>query len=152
MHKPYYGAYIYKFGTGFVGIRFGTGKGISTWEPINDRLHEDFINNYSFMNVYGTLQKIKGEWNAYASDGMSEVKIREHYLDLLLKYHMSHMSICIHNYHYEDRNRPFICRLDCLTKEQFYYMLQALEYETMYNMDVWSCKLGDVEKFAWKGV
>lgn len=150
MHKPYYGAYIYKFGTGFVGIRFG--KGMSTWEPINDRLHEDFINNYSFMNVYGTLQKIKGEWNAYDFYGMSEVKIREHYLDLLLKYHMSHMSICIHNYHYEDRNKPFICRLDCLTKEQFYYILQALEYETMYNMDVWSCKLGDVEKFAWKGV
>lgn len=152
MKKPYYRAYIYKFGTGFVGIRFETGKGISTWEPINDRLHEDFINNYAFMNVYGTFQKIKDEWNAYDFYGMSEVKIRERYLDLLLKYHISHMSICIRDYHYEDRNIPFICRLDCLTKEQFYYILQALEYETMYSMDVWDCKLGDVEKFAWKGV
>ena len=152
MYKPYYRAYIYMSGTGFVGVRFGTGKGISTWEPINDRLHEDFINNYAFMNVYGTFQKIKDKMKAYDCCGMAEAWIREHYLNLLLKYHVSHMSICIHNYHYEDRNRPFICRLDCLTREQFYYILQELKHETMYSMDVWDCKLGDVEKFAWKGV
>lgn len=152
MRKPYYGAYIYKFGTGFVGVRFGIGKGISAWEPINDKLHEDFVNNYSFMRIYECLRKIKDEMEEYASDGMSEVKVREHYLDLLLKYHMSNMSICIRNYHYEDPNIPFICRLDCLEREQFYYILQALEYEVMYDMRVWDCKLGDIEKFAWKGV
>ena len=139
------------FGTGFVGVRFG--KGISTWEPINIRLHEDFINNYTFMNIYGTLKQIKEEMEEYNYNGkMAEVKVHERYLDLLLKYHMSNMSICVWNYHYKDPNIPFICRLNCLTKEQFYYILQALEHEIAYNMKVWDCKLRDIEKFAWKGI
>lgn len=148
MKKPYYGAYIYKFGTGFVGIRFRTGKGISTWEPINDRLHEDFINNYSFMNVYGTLQKIKDEMEEYARDGMSEVKVHEHYLDLLLKYHMSNMSVYMWPY-----GEPFISRLDCLDKEQFSHLIRVLDLTYRSStMQIWHCKLGDLDTFAWKGV
>lgn len=147
MHKPYYGAYIYMFGTGFVGVRFGTGKGISTWEPINDRLHEDFINNYAFMNVYNTLKKIKDKMEEYVSYRMSEAWIREHYLNLLLKYHMSHMSVYMWPY-----GKPFISRLDCLNKEQFIHLIHVLDITYRSDMRVWECKLGDLDTFAWKGV
>ena len=159
MHKPYYGAYIHKFGTGFVGIRFGTGKGISTWEPINDRLHEDFINNYSFMNVYGTLKKIEEKINDYTNgrmtaDRMTELKIRERYLDLLLQYHLSNMSVYVNDWWppSELHSGTLISRLDCLDGGQFFHLMHLLEIEYNSNMKVWECKLGDLDTFAWKGV
>lgn len=147
MKKPYYGTYIHKFGTGFVGVRFG--KEISTWEPINDKLHEDFINNYSFMNIYGTLQTIKDKIYEHIKDKMAKVKVHELYLDLLLKYRMSNMSVYVNDWLH---NGPFISRLDCLNEEQFYYLMNVLEIEYKSNIKVWDCKLGDLDKFVWKGV
>ena len=145
MHKPYYNAYIYKFGTGFLGVRFE--KRTSACEPINDRLYEDFINNYSFMSVYGCLKKINDEMEEYVRGVTYKVKIHEHYLDLLLKYNMSHMSVYIWLY-----DKPFISRLDCLNKEQFIHLIHVLDITYKSDMRVWECKLGDLDTFAWNGV
>ena len=100
------------------------------------------------MGMYSALQKIENEMKEYVCDGMSEVKIRGHYLDLLLKYDMSSMSVYMWPY-----GKPFISRLDCLNKEQFYHLIHVLDLTYRSStMQIWHCKLGDLDTFAWKGV
>ena len=153
MRKPYYSTYLYKNNEGFMGIRFM--KKVSVMEPINERLHEDFINEFSFMNIYGTLKQIHEDMDKQWKEGKlwkvqhARKLLKEYYLQLLLKYRMSNLSVCMYNSRF---GNPFVCRLDCLTHEQFLYLIEALDLEYRTNMMVWDCKIGDLKQFMWKGV
>ena len=141
MKKPYYDNYVY-IGTEFVGIRLG--KKTHMVESINERLYEDFINNYSFIQIYGVFKTIQEKMCEYKVSG---TQLRKCYLNLLLEYNISHMSI------YMNENEPVICRLDCLTRDSFNIIMYWLEIiyrsDTMRAME---CKLRDFDKFSYEGI
>lgn len=121
-------------------------------EPINNQLHEGFVNNYVLYDVCTVFNDIQKRLDEKWGTGVweladSHIVMDKYYLQLLIDHRISHMSICIHNY----RDGAFISRLDCLDRDQFYYMTQALRAE-LAIMTHFRYKLYELPRFKWEGI
>lgn len=126
-------------------------------EPINPNIYEGSINTYTLYEVCAIFEDIQNELDKIYAKGIwrlsdSHLVMREHYLHLLVKHKISHMSICMHNSLYI--NNPygdFISRLDCLDDEQFRYITQVLREElSVTEHSIY--KLYELPRFKWEGI
>ena len=121
-------------------------------EPINPNIYEGFINKYILYDVCAIFEDIQNELSKIYTKGVwrlsdSLLVMRKHYLQLLVKHKISHMSICIQR----DSGGVFISRLDCLTRDQFDYIIQLLKTE-LSIIEHSGYKLYELPKFKWGGV
>lgn len=124
----------------------------SALEPINPNIYEGFINGYTLYDVCAIFEDIQNELGKIYTKGVwrlsdSLLVMRKHYLQLLVKHKISHMSICIQR----DNGGVFISRLDCLTRDQFDYIIQLLKTE-LSIIEHSGYKLYELPKFKWGGV
>ena len=130
------------------------------WESINPNFHEEFINRYKLYDVCTAFEDIQKKLHKYWQDAHiwklqdSHLVMTEKYLEELIDKRISHMSICIYNSPYI--NNPyikdiFISRLDCLDREQFDYITQALKAE-LSIMTHFRYKLYELPRFKWEGI
>ena len=125
-------------------------------EPINPNIHEEFINTYTLYDVCAIFEdiqneldkKYKGVWQLQDS----HLVMREHYLRLLVKHKISHMSIYMHDSLYiNNPQEDFICRLDYLDDSQFRYITRVLNEELSVTEHA-IYKLCELPRFKWEGV
>lgn len=132
----------------------------SALEPINPNCHEGFINEYVLYDVYAIFEDILKNLEKYWTDAGiwklhdSDLAMTKKYLQELMDKRISHMSICIYNSPY--MNNPynkdvFISRLDCLDREQFAYITQALNAE-LTIMTHFRYRLSELLRFRWEGI
>ena len=132
----------------------------SALEPINPNMHEEFINKYVLYDVCAMFEDVLKNLEKYWADAGvwqlqdSDVVMTKKYLQELIDKRISHMSICIYNSPYV--NSPynkdvFISRLDCLEREQFAYITQALKAE-LSIMSHFRYKLYELPRFKWEGI
>lgn len=143
----------------YVGGNYGiqglilVGNEKSVLEPINQNIHEEFINKYTLYDVYVVFKKIQQNLKKYWKDARiwklqdSYLAMTEQYLNELIDKKISHMSICIQR----DSGGIFISRLDCLTRDQCDYIMQLLEKE-LSIIEHSKYKLYELPKFKWEGV
>ena len=157
--KRRYISYVYLGGNrGIQGIVKADGEK-SAFEPINPNIYEGFINGLVLYDVCAIFEDIQNEldeiWRTKRLWELSDSPwvMREHYLQLLVKHRISHMSICIHGSLY--MNTPymdvFISRLDCLDEEQFRHITQVFKSH-LANTEYAICKLYELPRFKWEGV
>ena len=149
--------YIYVGGNrGIQGIvRVDAEKG--ALEPINTNIYEGFINTYTLYDACAIFEDIQNKLNKIYSGGVwklsdSHLVMRKHYLQLLVDYKISHMSICMHNSLYvSNPYEGFISRLDCLDEEQFRYITRVLK-EELSVAEHSGYKLYELPIFKWEGM
>ena len=152
-----YRIYMYVGGNyGIQGIILNNEK--TALEPINPNIYEGFINKYTLYDVCAIFEDIQhklhkiyinGAWKL----GDSHLVMRKHYLQLLVDYKISHLSICMRNGLYISNpcEKHFISRLDCLDEEQFRYITQELKEELSVTEHA-TYKLCELPRFKWEGV
>ena len=92
-------------------------------EPINPNIYEGFINKYTLYDVYAIFEDIQHKLNKIYTNGVwklgdSHLVMRKHYLQLLVDYKISHLSICMRNgFYVSNPYEGFISRLDCYILE-----------------------------------
>lgn len=122
-------------------------------EPINPNIHEEFINEYTLYDICTIFEDIKKKLHKYWQDARiwrlqdSYLVMAEHYLTELIDRKISHMSICLQR----DSGGVFISRLDCLTRDQFEYIIQLLKTE-LSTIEHSKYKLYELPKFKWGGI
>ena len=130
----------------------------SILELINPNIYEKFINGLVLYDVCAIFEDIQNELAEIYKNGVWRLSdspwvMHEHYLRLLVKHKISHMSICIRGSLY--MNTPyvdvFISRLDCLDKGQFRYVTQVLKAHLSVT-EYATCKLCELPRFKWEGV
>ena len=144
--------YIYMGGNyGIQGIvRVNNEK--TAYEPINPNIYEGFINTYTLYDVCAIFEDIQNKLHKIYTNGAwklgdSHLVMRKHYLQLLVDHKISHMSICLQR----DSGGMFISRLDCLTRDQFDYIIQLLKTE-LSTIEHSKYKLYELPKFKWGGI
>lgn len=127
------------------------------FEPINPNIYEGFINGYTLYDVCTVFEDIQNELGKIYTKGVwrlsdSHLVMRKHYLQLLVKHKISHMSICMHDSLYlSNPYEDFISRLDCLDDNQFQYITQVLREElSVTEHSIY--KLYELPRFKWEGI
>lgn len=120
--------------------------------PINPNIYEEFINGYTLYDACAIFEDLQNELDKIYSKGVWQLSdspwvMRKHYLQLLVKHKISHMSICLQR----DSGGVFISRLDCLTSDQFEYIIQLLKTE-LSTIEHSKYKLYELPKFKWGGI
>lgn len=133
-----------------------------TLEPINPNIYEGFINTYTLYDICAIFEDIQNELGEIYAKGVWRLSdspwvMHKHYLQLLVKHKISHLSICMHDSLYvnslyiNSQYGDFICRLDCLDDKQFQYIIQLLKEELSVTEHA-TYKLCELPRFKWEGV